>query len=354
MSTSYRAACDDCGFTGTYRTQPMADYALTRHSCDRQHMLHAREARVAERQAASGPVRECACPVANHQHGTHAAYVVDRCRCRACRDAASGYERHRAKQRAYGRQAYVPADHARTHVLHLMSQGMGWKRIAAAAGIETSVVWKLLYGDPSRNQAPTKRVRPTTEAKLLAVDLDLAPGAKVDSTGTTRRLQALVVMGWSQSQLAARLGMLGSNLGPVIHGRRGVTQATADAVRALYDELWSTPAPPSGRHGAVPIKTRNYATRMGWVGPLAWDDDSIDDPDATPDLGETIGGPGSGVRKVHAEDVEWLLDQQVYTWDGLAARLGVRRNTLDVALRRAGRQDLIDRIVANTKREVAA
>ncbi|WP_131104050.1 helix-turn-helix domain containing protein [Ornithinimicrobium sufpigmenti] len=349
MATHATATCTDCGFTGTYETQPQADYALRRHSCDRQRMLQAREARVAARKAASGPTRDCTCPIARHQHGTHAAYVIDRCRCRPCRDATAAYERNRAKQRAYGRQAYVPAGHARTHVLHLMSQGMGWKRVAAAAGIDTSVVWKLLYGDPSRNQAPTKRVMPKTADALLAVTLDLAPGAKVDSTGTTRRLQALVAMGWSQSQLATRLGMLPSNLTPIAHGRRGVTKATADAVTALYDELWSTPAPPSGRHGAVPTKTRNYAARMGWVGPLAWDDDTIDDPEARPNTGTDEPIKGGHRVRLHVEDVEWLLDQEDHTWDGIAHRLGVRRATVERALYRAGRDDLVARLTTNTR-----
>lgn len=350
MSTRAHASCTDCGFTGgPYRSQAQADYALRRHSCARQQMLTARAARVEARKAASGPTRDCTCPVANHEHGTHAAYVIDRCRCRPCRDAAAAYERHRAKQRAYGRHAYVPAGPVRAHIEHLQAQGMGWKRVATAAGIETSVVWKILYGDASRNQAPTRRVRPATADAIRSVTLDLAPGAKVDSTGTTRRLQALVAMGWSQSELARRLDMLGSNLGPVIHGTRGVTKATADAVRALYDELWATPAPPSGRHGAVPVRTRAYAARMGWVGPLAWDDDTIDDPAATPDTGQVAPTSGGPRARLHVDDIEFLLDGEPFTWDGLAARLRAHRDTVYQALHRAGRTDLITRLTTNTR-----
>ena len=44
-----------------------------------------------------------------------------------------------------------------------------------ALGLQQSVVWKLIYGDASRNQAPSQRIRPATEAKILAVDLDLVP-----------------------------------------------------------------------------------------------------------------------------------------------------------------------------------
>lgn len=34
------------------------------------------------------PTRDCQCKRANHQHGTRTAYVVDRCRCDPCREAA--------------------------------------------------------------------------------------------------------------------------------------------------------------------------------------------------------------------------------------------------------------------------
>lgn len=357
MTTYATATCTDCGFTGTYKTQPQADYALRRHSCERQRMLQARQARVAARKTASGTVRDCTHlddhGQPRHRHGERNAYVIDRCRCRPCRDAARVYENRRNKDRAYGREAYVDARPVRTHIEQLQAQGMGWKRIAHAAGLDTSVVWKLLYGDATRGQAPTKRVMPKTADALLAVTLDLAPGATIDPTGTTRRLQALVAMGWSQSQLATRLGMLLQNLAPVIHGRRGVTKATADAVQALYDELWSTPAPPSGRHGAVPIRVRNYAARMGWVGPLAWDDDTIDDPAARPDTGQPDTGLGSH-RRLHVEDVEWLLDQEDHTWHSITHRLGVLRDTLDRALRRADRPDLAARLTTNTRGTTAA
>lgn len=349
--------CENCGYvSGPSKTQGLAEWGLARHSCDRQRLYAARQRRVAARKAADGPRRECACPVARHAHGTHAAYVVDRCRCRRCRDAAATYERNRTRQRAYGRQAYVPAGRARAHVLHLGRQGMGWKRVAAAAGVATTVVWKLVYGDRARGLAPSKRIRPTTEAKILAVTLDLADGALVDGTGTRRRLQALVAVGWSQTRLGERLGMQAGNFGVLIHGRRGgrVTVATARRVAELYDDLWDQrPAADSPNQAGGITKAQALARRYGWPPPLAWDDDTIDDPEVTPEVTTLpVAGATRRTRTDIADDVQWYLDDvdRAATADQVAHRLSFASVTaVQKALSRAGRRDLLDRLADNAE-----
>jgi len=219
----------------------------------------------------------------HREHGTHVKYVIDRCRCDDCRTATAAYEAHRSRQRAYGIDAYIDATPARTHVRRLGAQGMGWKRVARTAGLSPSTVWKLLYGDPSRNRVPNKRIRPATANTILAVTLDLADGQIIDGTGTTRRIQALVAIGWSQSSIARRVGIHPANLTPLAHGRRSVHVGTARAVIDLYDELCMTPAPTGNRHSNT-SRTRalNYAAAHDWAPPLAWDEDTIDDPAATP------------------------------------------------------------------------
>lgn len=240
---------------------------------------------MAARRAASGPVRECAHRVARHVHGSNPAYVLDRCRCRPCMDARAAYERGRARQRAYGRACYVDAGRARAHVEALRGQGLGLKRIAAVSGVPNGGLSKLMYGDRSRGMKPSARIRPTTEAKILgvAVTVDrLGRRVAVDGVGTRRRLRALMAIGWHMSELARRLGRSPTNFTEVVNGRRPVCAGTAVAVRALYDELSMTPPvqdTPWGRARAA--RARNWARCNGWLPPLAWDDESIDDPDAT-------------------------------------------------------------------------
>lgn len=354
MSTRHVAACD-CGWTSNpCRSHAQAAYALRRHSCAAHRAREARAARVASRKAASGPTRDCTCPNTRHEHGTRNAYVLDRCRCRACRDAAATYERRRAKDRAYGRDAYVDATPVRDHVHHLQARGMGWKRIADAANLERSVVWKLLYGDPTRGQTPTKRVMPKTRDALLAVNLDLAPGLTIDGTGTRRRLQALVTLGWSISELGRRLDTLPSNLATTIHGHKEVTVATAAKVTALYDQLWDVTPPPSGRHGSVPARARAYAARKGWAPPLAWDDETIDDPQATPFVDGPTDITRSGTGRVNVDSLTDCAHEWGLTMQQAADRLGVRRGSIDYALRRLDDTDLAEQLRAAFARNAVA
>lgn len=306
------------------------------------------------------PNTNCTHKRVTHLHGTRVCYVLDKCRCNDCRAIAASYERDRARRKVYETTTpgaiptLVDAEPVRAHIAHLTAQGMGWKRIAKHAGVTISVVSTLLYGKyPDRpghpeHRPPNRKLNQPIAAALLAVNLDLAPGAPIDGTGTRRRLQALIRLGWSQSTLAARLGIVGTNLGKTIHGvHPKVYLATAQAVRDLYEELWDTPPTPANRYerGAV-VRAIRYAEAHDWPPPLAWDDEALDDPTARPwtDEAPTIASRATR-RHWHPEDVEFLLD------DGLhpaivAKRVGVRLDTLTLTLRRDGRDDLADRLNA--------
>ena len=104
-----------------------------------------------------------------------------------------------------------------------------------------------------------------------------------DAAGTRRRLQALVRGGWSLGLMSARLGCTRQVLRLTLHRSERVTAATARAVRELYDELWDQPPPEGTRfEKRAATMARRYARERGWVPPLAWDDDEIDDPAAVP------------------------------------------------------------------------
>jgi hypothetical protein len=234
------------------------------------------------------PVATCAHKQAVHQHGTHTAYVLDRCRCDECREANRVYAQGLRRTNLYGRQRLVDATPAREHLLELSRAGMGWKAAAAAAGVPFSTAGGILFGahpdDPSHrdHRKPRQRITRDAEAKILAVRLQLADGANVDATGTRRRLQALVTLGWSVSALGRRLGKTSANMFTTLESEQ-VLEATRRRVAALYDELWDVPAPTSTRHERTSAtRAKRYAAAHGWAPPLAWDDDEIDDPDARP------------------------------------------------------------------------
>lgn len=239
--------------------------------------------------------KPCRHPRARHEHGQRLGYMLDGCRCLPCCAANSEYESRRVRLRAYGRgtpSGLIDAQPVRDHVEALQAAGMGWKRIAAAAGVPNGTMSRLLFGKPEQGYGPSKRINPDAAERLLAVPLptpeQLGGGTVIDGTGTRRRLQALVAAGWSQAALAAKLDMSAGNFGSLIHGHRRKAGAgrvlafTHRAVAALYDELWDAQPPTGrGRHDAA-----RAAQRYGWPPPAAWDDDTIDDPDATPALGD--------------------------------------------------------------------
>ncbi|GAA0969977.1 hypothetical protein GCM10009555_018090 [Acrocarpospora macrocephala] len=224
-------------------------------------------------------------------HGTRNRYVhgpdehdqPGPCRCTPCRaanaEAQAQYHRVTA-QRAWGAAppAYVDAAPARAHLKMLAKHGIGWKRAAALSGVANGAVSRLLYG--LGEQPPSARIRPETEAKILAVQpsLDvLSAKTPVDATGTRRRVQALVALGWSLSELARRIGWIPTNMPTLAHPATTTVQAaTARLVRDLYNQLSMHPAPVGGSA----TRARRMAETKGWLPPLAWDDDLIDLPDA--------------------------------------------------------------------------
>ena len=250
------------------------------------------------------------------------------------------YMRHRDRMIAYGRwEPFVPADRARAHVRALKAQGIGWAQVATLAGLPPGTVSKLLYG--SGGSRPSRRIRPATEAAILAVrpSLDVIDGRTIiDGTGTRRRLQALAWCGWPMARLSARLGNPGRQLETIMRRGERVRASTARAVRDLYDELWDQPPPEATRaEKSAAGAARNRARRAGYVPPAGWDDDAIDNPDARPAEGWERR---DGKRRwgVLAEEAAELLDFGLDT--GMAAeRLGVSKSTLTTTLARARKQE---------------
>jgi hypothetical protein len=97
------------------------------------------------------------------------------------------------------------------------------------------------------------------------------PKALVDSTGTRRRIEALAAVGWDFRYQSVYIGH-SETLHVVL--RQAVVQAeTERRVRKMYDEL-STRKPT----GTFAPRTVRWAAGKGFAPPLAWDDDTIDDP----------------------------------------------------------------------------
>lgn len=251
-------------------------------------------------------------------HGTLSRYVQGKCRCEPCRSTAVRYNKKLRSDRYQGRERLVDAESIRAHVAHLQQQGMSFRAISQAAG------WA------SRNALATAlsrtRVRRDTAERILAVQptSDIRPTRYTDATGARRRLQALASIGWPSRQLAHALGQKDPSLVQRIQSGKAtsIRQGTAQAIADLYNKLWN--------HQGPSQRTRSAAQARGWLPPLAWDDDNLDNPHAQPDTGAVRTTKRS---TLNLEDLHELL-RWGHTRDEAAARLGTSREAIDKALSR--------------------
>jgi hypothetical protein len=220
--------------------------------------------------------------------GTRSRYNQKDCRCKDCREAQRVYHADRRRKVAYKQwNPWVDAEPARQHLQELQTAGVGRRRISELTGLDQANIWRIQHGQPKHCKQPPKQIRRATADSILAVSASiemLAGTALVDATGSHRRLQALVAVGWSQRRLAVRLGISPANFGSMMRRPR-VLASKARAIRDLYEELWDTvPECRSTQERLAVTRSRNFAAAHGWAPPMAWNDEDIDNPDATPSL----------------------------------------------------------------------
>lgn len=274
--------------------------------------------------------------MSGRDHG-YARYKLDGCRCNRCGWAVAQYNDAREQAMRRGTwQPWTDATPVREHLKRLQGCQLGLRSIAAAAGVDRKRLQAITTGRTERGTGPQEKVRPALAAAILAVEptLDnLGAATVIGSTGTRRRLQALIVAGWPQGQLAVRLGMTPANFGTTLRGERVVVR-TARAVKALYDDLWNTDPAAGGASPGGVTRARRYAAARRWAPVGAWDDDTIDDPSAVPALG------GKGLRRAAIVEDARFLAKQDFTREQAAARLGVSKFYLDQAYRRVFADEL--------------
>lgn len=100
---------------------------------------------------------------------------------------------------------------------------------------------------------------------------------RVSVVGTARRVRALWAIGHNSATIGAVAGMSADQVHQTTRRPLWVSLATAEAVKRAYDALSMTPG--------TSEETRGRAQRAGYPPPLAWDDESIDDPTVSPRRG---------------------------------------------------------------------
>lgn len=109
-------------------------------------------------------------------------------------------------------------------------------------------------------------------------------GAKVDSTGTIRRMQALRADGFPGHLLGDHLGVSYEATAQMAKtDRPWVLKSTRDDVARLYAELTGKTPADFGVPSNIIGKCRTWARKAGYAPSGCWDLDTIDDPNAYPE-----------------------------------------------------------------------
>ncbi|MFF5639546.1 hypothetical protein [Streptomyces sp. NPDC012825] len=160
------------------------------------------------------------------------------------------------------------------HNLQLRYDRASRSFIARTAGVKPSTLSCALL-DHVRN--PRRGIYTAIAQRILALK-DLPPPAcprriQITDTGLLRRLQALCTAGWTLKNIGAAGGISAKTLTAFI-GHPHSTPALRGAILAAWEELAHQPGPSPA--------ARQRAQAKAWAPPLAWDNETIDDPATSP------------------------------------------------------------------------
>lgn len=152
----------------------------------------------------------------------------------------------------------------------------------------------------------------------------------IDATGTRRRIEALVALGWTHGQIGERCGGVCAE---AVHAWRvhdKVWRVTAIKVAAAYEAMCMTLPPETNKTERARVaRSKGMARRNGFAPPLAWDD--IDNDDA-PRLGQLTRRPGRPALDL--DEYERLI-QFGESEEQAARRFGVTTSAIEMARARA-------------------
>lgn len=252
------------------------------------------------------------------------------CKRTECLKARRDKQKRNKYLRVTGRPGVVGPARAAAHIARFRAAGLPDKDIMQRLQVTRNTFYRIMRGlDLSR----------AVEQRILAVPVPEGQPenqnlAAIDATGAHRRLQALVVMGWPAEELARRLAVHDLWLVRTFRRQR-VSFAVAARVRDLYDELWNARPELHGVCPAAAEEARLWARVEGWGSPLAWDEETIDDPSAQPALDAEAPAPEADPETAAAR---WLAGESVIL--GTAARRVVIRHLMEWTA------DPVDRIAA--------
>lgn len=211
-------------------------------------------------------------------HGTYACAMTG-CKKPECDEARFQYNKRRRLKIARGEptSTLVDASSYRRKIDKFVKKGMPVAAIARSLGVPSYRVKKLLGNVPSMPMS--QRIEADLARRIEALEFDeLARMRGVDSTGTRRRMQAMVWQRWQQKDLATAIGVSNPFLTGILNGSEpSVAKPIHDRARAFFARNWTV-------DGGCQA-SRDRAIQRQYAPPGAWDGAAIDDPQADPEFG---------------------------------------------------------------------
>lgn len=202
------------------------------------------------------------------RHGTRACYQANKCRRPECVLANARY------RKAWSLRGgdLVDAQPVRAKLLELL-ETVPLRTLARRLDCNESLLRQRVYG--YKNHKKPKKVKAEFVEAVLNLRLWPLPGpyGGVLAVGSLRRIEALEAQGLTQNEIALGCGIGKRTVGRIVSGVQVVNVRVHEAIRAYYETNWSRPVV-------------RYRSNFRWLVPgFAWEEGSIDDPDAEPQWG---------------------------------------------------------------------
>jgi hypothetical protein len=208
--------------------------------------------------------------------------------------------KYTAYLRAQGRATQVPVEPVRAYLRKLhFTYGMSSAQIAEKCSLSAGSISEIINGKRRGEDGEIytiKEVYRDNAESVMSVEPVIPTdrgGARVNAIGTTRRIQGLAAIGYPIRWTGNQIGTTSQTFYLTAWGRRQVVYfSTAYKIKCLYEKYELDLHPE--QHGITAGKAalaRTYAERNGYVKPIFWDWDTIDDPEGFPNWTGLCGTP---------------------------------------------------------------
>lgn len=192
-------------------------------------------------------------------------------------------------------------DEAMARVRRFHAKGVSTYDMCRETGIHETTFAALVRGFRTgpNGREPVRSILRTTYDKIMAMpdrEVSAEHGSFVDACGARRRLQALIMAGYSYNMLAKLWGGNGGNspvwkLARGMYGSDRVHVHTADKVARIYDKLIGGSPLDLGGNDKQMARAKRSGAIHGFAPATCWDEDTIDDPNAFPEWTGLCGTP---------------------------------------------------------------